>query len=204
MQTLPHSDAPATTPDFAQQVAELRPMLVRMAHQRLRNHTWAEDAVSETVIAALENRHSFKSESQLRTWLVGILKHKVVDQIRRHTRERQPDAHGNDIEFGALDGADATHEDETSADWGDPMERLSRRQFMALFDQSLKTLPPQHSRAFVLRNLREEDTASICAQLGVTSNHLWVILHRARAQLRSSLQPHWFPTPNGMHAAAQP
>lgn len=201
MHTLQHPAAAEAPQDFAEQVAALRPLLVRMAHQRLRNDTWAEDAVSETVIAALESRHSFQRQSQLRTWLVGILKHKVVDQIRRHTRERQVDAVGDAAEFAALEGAETAQEDEAAADWGDPMERLSRRQFMALFDQSLKTLPPQQSRAFVLRNLREEDAESICAQMGVTTNHLWVILHRARNQLRASLQPHWFPVPRTLHAA---
>lgn len=192
--------APAAASEFAHQVAALRPMLARMARQRLRNDAWAEDAVSETLIAALESERSFQRQSQLRTWLVGILKHKVVDQIRRHTRERQADEPDEDVE---LIGFDAGHtEAEAAADWGDPMERLSRRQFMALFDQSLKTLPPQHSRAFVLRTVREEDAESICTQMGVTSNHLWVMLHRARKQLRASLQPHWFPTPHGLHAVA--
>ena len=203
MHTLPHPPAPATVPDFAQQIAALRPVLVRMARQRLRNETWAEDAVSEALIAALESPHAFKGRAQLRTWLVGILKHKVVDQIRRHTRECQVETYGDDAGFESLDHADASPPAEAAADWGDPQERLSRRQFMALFDASLKTLPPQHGRAFVLRNVREEDTESICRQMGVTSNHLWVILHRARNQLRASLQPHWFPMPRGLHAAAQ-
>jgi RNA polymerase sigma-70 factor, ECF subfamily len=203
MNTVQDSRAPAAVPGFAEQVATLRPMLVRMARQRLRNQAWAEDAVSETMIAALERPQAFKGQAQLRTWLVGILKHKVVDQIRRHTRECQVDAPGDEVEFGALAAADASQPTEATADWGDPAERLSRRQFMALFDESLKTLPPQHGRAFVLRNVREEDTESICRQMGVTSNHLWVILHRARNQLRESLQPHWFPAAHGMQTAAQ-
>jgi DNA-directed RNA polymerase specialized sigma24 family protein len=74
---------------------------------------------------------------------------------------------------------------------------------MAQFDHCIKKLPPQHGRAFVLRNVREEETESICRQLGVTSNHLWVILHRARNQLRASLQPHWFPARSGAHQPAQ-
>ncbi len=67
----------------------MRPMLVRMARQRLRNDAWAEDAVSETLVAALESPAAFAGRAKVQTWLVGILKHKVVDQIRRHTRECQ-------------------------------------------------------------------------------------------------------------------
>jgi RNA polymerase sigma-70 factor, ECF subfamily len=195
--------AAAETTELTRQIAALRPTLVRMARQRLRNDAWAEDAVSETVIAAIEAQRSFQHQSQLQTWLVGILKHKIVDQIRRHTRERQLETFDDEIGSGAFEGTDPAQADEAAADWGDPMELFSRRQFMTLLDAGLKSLPPQQSRAFVLRNLREEDTESICRQMGVTSNHLWVILHRARAQLRASLQPHWFPTPRGMHAAAQ-
>ena len=178
--------------NFAEQVAALRPMLVRVALQRLRNPAWAEDAVSETLVAALESERGFAGRSQMRTWLVGILKHKLVDQIRRHTRECQLETFDDEPEFAELSGEAHAGAFEAPAEWGDPQERLSRRQFMAHFDRCLKELPPQQGRAFVLRNVREEETESICQQLGVTSNNLWVILHRARNQLRASLQQHGF------------
>ena len=73
--------------DFAPQVEALRPQLLRFARSQLRNDAWAEDAVSDTLLAALEKPQSFAGNSQLKTWLVGILKHKVVDQLRRHSRE---------------------------------------------------------------------------------------------------------------------
>ena len=190
--------------NFAEQVAALRPMLVRVALQRLRNPAWAEDAVSETLVAALESQGSFAGRAQMRTWLVGILKHKLVDQIRRHTRECQAETFDDEEpEFGELHDAAPSAAFEAQSDWGDPQERLSRRQFMAQFDQCLKTLPPQQSRAFMLRNWMEEETDEICKQLGVTSNNLAVMLHRARARLRSSLQAQWIaaagmvPSPSG-------
>jgi RNA polymerase sigma-70 factor (ECF subfamily) len=77
---------------------------------------------------------------------------------------------------------------EAYAEWGDPQEVLSRREFMAEFDTCLKALPAQHARAIVLRDLMEEDTGDICKQLDVTPNNLCVMLHRARRQLRISLQ----------------
>ena len=75
--------------DFAERVAAQRPILLRTAHQMLRNKAWAEDAVSETLVAALEKPGAFAAGAGLRTWLVAILKHKIVDQIRHHTRECQ-------------------------------------------------------------------------------------------------------------------
>src|SRR5881275_1987836 len=78
---------PIRMSDFARQVEVLRPQLLRFARAQLRNDAWAEDAVSDTVLAALEKPQSFAGGSQLKTWLVGILKHKLIDQLRRHTRE---------------------------------------------------------------------------------------------------------------------
>jgi RNA polymerase sigma-70 factor, ECF subfamily len=191
--------------DFAEQLVELRPMLVRMARQRLHNDAWVEDAVSETLVAALENPGAFSGHAKLRTWVVGILKHKVVDQIRRHTRECQVQASDADDEapdYGSL--ADAADDAlcEAPAEWGDPQERLARRQFMAQFDRVIKELPPQQGRAFVMRNWMEAETEDICSELGVTANHLAVMLHRARNRLRSSLQTHWLPAGTAMASHA--
>lgn len=189
--------------DLAEQLVALRPMLVRVARQRLRNDAWIEDAVSETLVAALENAGSFAGRAQLRTWVVGILKHKLVDQIRRHTRECQmherSDAEDLDI-AQALDGLDGAPE--APAEWGDPQERLSRRQFMAQFEQVIRQLPAQQGRAFLMRNWMEAETADICSELGVTANHLAVILHRARQRLRGALRTHALPAGTMLAQAA--
>jgi RNA polymerase sigma-70 factor, ECF subfamily len=190
--------------DYADQLVTLRPMLVRMARQRLRNDAWVEDAVSETLVAALENPHAFAGRAQLRTWVVGILKHKLVDQIRRHTRECQmhESVEGDEADAGLL--ADGAGESvvEAPAEWGDPQERLSRRQFMAQFEQVVRQLPPQQGRAFLMRNWMEAETEDICSELGVTANHLAVILHRARQRLRGSLRTHWLPAGTALARAA--
>ena len=188
---------------FAEELVALRPMLVRVARQRVRNDAWAEDAVSETLVAALENPSAFAGRAKLRTWLVGILKHKLVDQTRRGTHERQFEHLDDDeSEAGDLSNAITGSAFKDPAAWGDPQERLSRRQFMTQFDRCLKQLPPQQARAFILRNWMEEETDDICNQLGVTAGNLAVILHRARNRLRDSLPTHWVPA--GGHARPQP
>uniref|UniRef100_UPI00286A662B sigma factor n=1 Tax=Roseateles sp. TaxID=1971397 RepID=UPI00286A662B len=73
--------------DIAAQLNLLRPQLLKFAQLQLRNAAWAEDAVSETLLVAIEKPQSFSGTSQLKTWLIGILKHKLVDQIRRNCRE---------------------------------------------------------------------------------------------------------------------
>jgi RNA polymerase sigma-70 factor (ECF subfamily) len=173
--------------DFANEVAALRPALVRIAQNRLHNHAWAEDAVSDTVLAALEREPMFSAGAPLRPWLLGILQHKLVDQVRRHTRERQLGAHSDDCDIDDL-AAVAQGTLEAPAEWADPEQRLRSRQFVTRLDQCLQALPSKQGRAFVLRNWLEEETHDICNELGVTANHLNVMLHRARHSLRAALQ----------------
>jgi RNA polymerase sigma-70 factor (ECF subfamily) len=176
------------------QVVAHRLMLMRVARQLLRNDAWAEDAVSETLMAALEKPDGYTCRASVKVWLVGILKHKVVDQIRRHTRECQA-TFSSDVGSDCGDLHDAEHGDafDRPADWGDPQDCLSRRQFMVDLDRCLKILPPLQARAVMLRDCMEEETKVICGELGVTSNHFFVILHRARGHLRESMQAHRFP-----------
>ena len=192
--------------DLAQQLAALRPALVRIARQRVRNAAWAEDAVSETLVAALENPAAFAGRAQLQTWLVGILKHKLVDQMRRHGREQSLSGNDDDDDGDPLDAwADTTPcwGVDAGAGWGDPQDRLVRRQFMQHLEKSLSTLPGKQGQAFVLRDCLEVETDEACRELGVSANNLSVMLHRARQRLRDSLQPLWMPmaaAPRGAHA----
>ncbi len=176
--------------DYALRIAEHRPMLLRLARRRLRNDTWAEDAVSETLVAALENPAAFTGRAQLGTWLAGILKHKLVDQVRRHARECAL-ADGGDGDDGSELDPVVEAAGEAPAEWCDPLERLARRQFMTAVDRCLQELPPRQGRAFVLREGVGADTDAICRELGISANNLGVMLHRARVRLRAALQPHW-------------
>ncbi len=187
---------------YTAQLVELRPMLVRMARRRTNNEAWIEDAVSETLVAALENPAAFAGRASLRTWAVGILKHKLVDQIRRHTRECQLDTPDDapEPELRADDAPAALGE--APADWGDPQERLARREFMHCLQRSLKELPRAQWRAFMMRYGGEAETEDICRELGVSANHLAVMLHRARARLRASLAPAGFGTPAALPSHA--
>lgn len=173
---------------LASQIAAHRPFLLHFARRKLRNEAWAEDAVSETVVAALERPSAYAGLALLRTWLVGILRHKVVDQIRRHTRECQAEAFNDEPEFGDLADAASVGAFEPQAEWGDPQEVLRQRQFIDRFHSCLKDLPLQQARAVMLRDWMEEDPADVCNQLGVTANNLSQILHRGRRQLRAQLQ----------------
>jgi RNA polymerase sigma-70 factor (ECF subfamily) len=190
--TLPAVSAALTPPDFARQVEALRPQLMRFARTQLRNDAWAEDAVSETLLAALEKPQSFGGQSQLKTWLVGILKHKVVDQLRRHTREATvlvgEDGEDLDEHLFLPDG----HFRDMPQDWGSPESAFGQRQFFEVLEACVEHLPPTQGRVFMMREWLELETDEICKELQISATNLWVLLHRARLRLRECLQLRWF------------
>ena len=178
--------------EFAAQVEGLRPQLLRFARSQLRNDAWAEDAVSDTLLAALEKPQSFAGNSQLKTWLVGILKHKVIDQLRRHSREATvlttDDGEDLDESLFAPDG----HWRAAPQDWGDPEAACGRREFFEVLEACMEHLPPTQGRVFMMREWLELETDEICKELTITATNLWVLLHRARLRLRECLQAGWF------------
>ena len=178
--------------DFARQVEALRPQLLRFARTQLRNEAWAEDAVSDTLLAALEKPGSFGGQSQLKTWLVGVLKHKVIDQLRRHAREATilSSDDGEDIDELLFD--ETGHWRDKPADWGNPEQQCGEREFLVVMEVCIEQLPPTQGRVFMMREWLELDSDEICKELQITSTNLWVLLHRARLRLRDCLQQRWF------------
>ena len=180
--------------DFRARVEGERPYLLRYASLQLRDRQAAEDAVQDTLVAALAGEAGFAGRSNLRTWLTGILKHKIVDAIRKNAREATLIAGEVDTaDFDALFD-DTGHWISVPSDWGDPDATLNQKQFFAVLEQCLALLPARTSQAFLLREHMGHETADICKELGVTSTHCWVLIYRARMALRDCLQKNWFKT----------
>jgi RNA polymerase sigma-70 factor (ECF subfamily) len=178
--------------DFPTDVQALRPQLMRFALAQLRNEAWAEDAVSETVLAALAKPQAFAGQSQLKTWLVGILKHKLVDQIRRHSREVSATSDEDEADIDALLFNEAGMWRDAPVDWGDPEAAIGRREFFEVLEVCVEELPGVQGRIFMMREWLEMETPEICKELGITSTNAWVLLHRARLRLQMCLQQRWF------------
>jgi RNA polymerase sigma-70 factor (TIGR02943 family) len=177
------------------QIAEHRSYLLRFARLQLRNDAWAEDAVSETLLAALAKPQSFGNQSQLKTWLVGILKHKIVDSIRQRTREinlDNTDATDPEQELDALVFKADGHFASDPSDWGNPEQDLSSRQFFQVLEACAEKLPTAMGRVFLMREWLELPCEEICKELKLTSTNLYVQLHRARLRLRECLELNWF------------
>jgi len=190
---------PVNDPTFEQQLVEHRSYLLRFARLQLRNEVWAEDAVSETVLAALAKPQSFDNRSQLKTWLVGVLKHKVIDALRHHSREvcgldGSDDDEADPLEYLGFK-ADG-HFSQMPAQWGNPEQQLSSRQFFEVMDACASKLPPAQGRLFLMREWLELSSEEICKKLDLTPTNLYVQLHRARLRLRECLELNWFAQPN--------
>ncbi len=179
---------------IASQLAEHRGYLLRFARLQLRNDAWAEDAVSETMLAALAKPQSFGNRSQLKTWLVGILKHKVIDVLRQRRREVSlADDEGDGTEeIEALMFKADGHYASQPADWGNPEQDLSSRQFFAVLEACAEKLPAAMGRVFLMREWLEMGSDEICKELQLTPTNLYVQLHRARLRLRECLELNWF------------
>jgi RNA polymerase sigma-70 factor (ECF subfamily) len=179
---------------FEQLVAESRSYLLRFARLQLRNDAWAEDCVSETLLAALAKPDAYSQRSQLKTWLVGILKYKILDALRERRHEvvlADDDADGS-AEIDALVFQADGHFAAAPADWGGPEQELSSSQFIAVLEACVEKLPVAMGRIFLMREWLELTTADICKEMDISSTNLFVQLHRARLRMRECLELNWF------------
>jgi RNA polymerase sigma-70 factor (TIGR02943 family) len=167
--------------------------LYRYALLRLRSSDLAADVVQETFLEALRARSSFSGRSSERTWLVGILRHKIVDHLRRVRRDP-----------GVGDGVSANGTSESPFDrrghwrvgpayWrSDPSSEMETREFWDVFNGCLSKLPQGLADAFFLRELDGLGAEEVQETLGITPANLWKRLHRARMCLRRCLESGWF------------
>ncbi|HDZ22145.1 MAG TPA: sigma-70 family RNA polymerase sigma factor [Phycisphaerae bacterium] len=166
--------------------------LFRYALLKVRNSEAAEDLVQETFLAAMQSRESFRGASALRTWLIGILRHKIVDRLRRSARQRTMNG---DVDDNLVDGwFDRKGRWITRPErWQmDPPRLLENREFWQIFQTCLEALPERIGEVFSLRVMTEIDSEEVCKLLDVSSTNLCVMLHRARARLRACLEANWF------------
>lgn len=175
-----------------------RPYLMRYALAQLRDGQLAEEAVQEALVAALESLGTFGGKSTLRTWLTSILRFKVIDLQRRAVSERNHVEH-TDFTAEAGDGGrldelfdETGHWRVAPAAWGDPEAAFEQSRFWEVFQACLDRLPAAGGRVFFKREIAGEETETICKEEGITASNCWVILHRARLQLRTCLEANWF------------
>lgn len=178
--------------DLLLELEALRPQLLKMAWLQLRNETWAEDVVSDTIVTAVEKLQTFGGRARFATWVIAILKHKILDVFRRAGREvalpdaTDPDAAADVALFDAAGGFS-----EPPRAWADPRDLVEEQQFMVVLDACLQRMPNALGRVFLMREWLGLDAAEICNDLGITTSNLFVMLHRARLRLRECIRVQW-------------
>lgn len=167
--------------------------LFRYAFFRVYETAVAEDLVQETFLAALQSFKNFQHRSSIKTWLTGILKHKIIDHFRKKAKEQQIDdvePHMNKLEdFFDQNG----HWKIKPAKWNaDPQKLFDQKEFIKVLHKCLSELPDRQAGAFILREIVGESTKEICKILNISTTNSWVLLHRARMYLRRCLEISWF------------
>lgn len=188
-----HRENTVAEPDPARWLQEYGDTLFRYALQRLHNTAHAEDVVQETLLAALQTRASYSGRASEKTWLTGILKHKVIDLIRKQIRESTVDDIQALSDATADSGMDKLfdargHWVHPPQDWGNPDKALRNQQFIKFFEYCLEHLKPVHAQIFSLKELVGQSTDEICNELGISATNCNVMLYRARMGLRRCLE----------------
>lgn len=167
--------------------------LYRYARLHVSDDHAAEDLVQDTLLAAMQAADRFRGDAQERTWLIGILKHKLIDHLR--AVGRRPVGPSLDAVDEAV-SAQFTRRglwQQPPRKWSrDPADGVQQAEFWDVLQQCLDFLPAPMAYAFLQRELADNDSESICQDLAVTATNLWTLLHRARTRLRRCLEEHWF------------
>lgn len=173
-------------------VREHGDILYRYAYVRLKDHAVAQDLVQETFLAAMKAKERYQGRSTERSWLIGILKHKLIDYLRKAARE---------VKMGDLE-PEGFEESLLFRETGIPLWRppkwifnprkaFEQKEFWDAFSGCLAQLDRRMNLAFTLKELEDQTTDEICKELEVTPTNLWVILYRARKQLKGCLEKNW-------------
>lgn len=180
--------------DYKNLVDEQGDVLYRYALIRLGNDSrLAEDLVQETFLSALKTDAKYQGNSSERTWLITILKNKIIDHYRRNKNKLFEQTDFTNEEFIEQGPRAGTWKAEYAPqDWGNnPDRKYEQKEFVLIFRKCLAALPQNLSSVFSLRELDGIDTETICKEMNISSSNVWVMLHRARMALRQCLEQNW-------------
>lgn len=173
--------------------------LYRFALMRTRDPSTAEDLVQETLLSAIQSMSSYSGKSSERTWLTGILKHKIIDHYRKNKMNVQ--FTDEDMDLSGVERL-FKRPDEWDGHWGNtvrpvdpeqlPDEVLERDEFWKVMNHCLSAMPERVSNVFTLREMDGMSCDEICDAFGLSASNFWVIMHRARMQLRRCIEIKWF------------
>lgn len=158
---------------------------------RVSNHEISQDLISETFMAGLKSMKNFKGEASERTWLISILKRKIIDHYRKINSNKgkaevrmnftSEDSEGNWLEERVLDPFD-----------GNAESTMENTELGRAIQNCLSKLPAKQANIFEMKTILNYETETICNELNITASNLWVIIHRARTAMANCLEKNWF------------
>lgn len=169
--------------------------LFRYALSRIRDERAAEDLIQDTLIVAFKSRDKFKGESSELTWMIGILRNKIFEHLRRQSREvpLDPSEDGDEREDANFENGRHWKPEHAPRDWGnEPVHKAESAEFSAALRGCLDALTPNVARAFVLREMEGVGHRECAEAMGVPPGRLAVLLYRARMRLRRCLERNHF------------
>lgn len=184
-----------STPAPAQWPDRYGDELYRFALSRVSAAEVAEELVQDTFLSALDGLATFRAEASERTWLFVILRRKIIDYYRRQARvtcislDEISDGGPTEADFFTPKNGHWAGQ-QAPASWLNADTALEQQELQNILQRCQERLPPQHRAVFALRFVEELPAEEICQALGLSSANYWVIVHRAKLQLRRCLEKH--------------
>jgi len=174
--------------------------LYQYARFRINNNEQAMDLVQDTFLSAIKAKGSFEGRSTEKTWLVSILKRKIIDQYRKKAVHKEDNI--IDQQHEEASGFNLFQTDGQMKGFWQPdhlpqlvdfntINQIDNNEFILVLNKCMDTLPERLSAVFSMRVIDEIETDDVCKELEITSSNLWVMLHRARAKMRECLEKFW-------------
>ncbi|WP_299015077.1 sigma-70 family RNA polymerase sigma factor [uncultured Polaribacter sp.] len=159
---------------------------------RVNNSDLAKDLVQETFFAGLKSAKNFKGKASERTWLVSILKRKIIDHYRKiNSKKGQAEVRMNFYNDGENEGN--WIEERVPQSWDNASEKkIETEELRSQIDICIDNLPEKYAMVFRMKTIQEFETEEICKELDISASNLWVMIHRARTQLRKCMEDNWF------------
>jgi RNA polymerase sigma-70 factor (ECF subfamily) len=159
---------------------------------RINNHDLAKDLVQETFFAGLKAQNNFKGLASERTWLISILKRKIIDYYRKmNSTKGKAEVKMNFYTDGEREGE--WIEERVPTNWDNEAEKsIENEELNEVINKCIDNLPEKYASVFKMKTLQHFETEEICKELDITASNLWVIIHRARTQLRRCMEDNWF------------
>lgn len=171
--------------------------LYKFAYYRVNNDQLAEDLVQDTFLSALKARDTYKGEAAEKTWLVSIIKNKIIDHYKKASTKNESPLKLQTYEAPSLDyffnkeKNGHWQDGNKPKDWGEVDSSYDSKEFYKILEGCLSQLPEKWKGVFIMSLLDDADSKIVCKEFNLSSSNFWVIIHRAKLQIRACLEKNW-------------